>query len=80
LSPLAGLVLAKQGVTQAQSFERKDPNRFAPASVRGHEAIQLLEPVLDVADLRGFRLTYGFDHQETLTVEGNVVSRSADSR
>ena len=53
---------------------------FALASVCGHEALQLLEPVLDDVDLRGFRLTYGFDHQETLTVEGNVVSRSTDSR
>ena len=73
----AGLFESHLATDQEQPF---DPDRLARASVCAHQALQLVEPVLDDVDLRRFRLTYRFDHQETLTVEGNVVSRSADSR
>ena len=44
---------------------------------RGHEALQLLEPVLNDDELRGWERFSGrpcvFDHQEAPAIEGHVV-------
>jgi hypothetical protein len=52
--------------------------RRAPPLVRRQETLQLIEPVLDDVDLRGFRLTDGFDHQEMPAAERTLPSALLD--